>query len=71
MHVWQELKPRPKTCKCAPEIRACEDSRVHFVPQGDDLVELMDMKQMDNRVNDNNRTDDLLPALTSLEATWI
>ena len=66
IHVWQELKPRSKTCRCEPE-----DSRVHFVPQGDDLLELMDLKQMDDRLrNEKNGTDNLLPALTSLEAKW-
>lgn len=64
--VWQQ----PKPCECA--IWGSEESRVHFVPEGDNLLELMDLKQMDDRLtNDNEGADDLLPALTSLEAKRI
>ena len=48
-----------------------EESRVHFLPRGDDLVELMDLKQMDDRLMKRTRGADLLPALTSLEAKRI
>ena len=67
--VWQELKPSSRTCKFELEIRWSEESRVHFLPQGDNLDELMDLKQMDDRLlKEKNGADDLLPALTSLEA---
>lgn len=66
------MKSRSKTCKCERAIWGSEESRVHFVPEGDDLLELMDLKQMDDRLLKlNEGAYDLLPALTNLEAKWI
>lgn len=66
--LWQQLKPCSNNCKFEPEMRGSEDSRAHFVPQGEDLIELMDLKQMDDRLKFNEGANALLPALTSLEA---
>jgi len=52
------------------QVLKLSDSRARFVPRGDDLIELMDLKQMNDRLfNGNGGANALLPALTSLEVS--
>jgi len=68
--VTGELRKSWRGCCQRLQVLKLSESRVHFVPQGDDLIELMDLKQMDDRGYDYKKgIDDLLPALTSLEVS--
>jgi len=68
--VTGELQKSWRGCCKHLQVLKLSDSRVHFVPQGDDLLDLMDLKQMKDRLrNEKNGADNLLPALTSLEVS--